>query len=165
MPVSQSQGHAGKALLVAGVAVIVALALAFLVAQAASRGEVTIQLGDERFDAGQTQRLAEDLRNNDNLPFLYADLVTGDRPLFVNHLGDDPATGWVAFGAFDPDDPRCLVEIDRDAKILVNACDRTITYPLGGNGLRYYPTTVEDGRVLVNLNGLTTTTTAPPVRG
>jgi hypothetical protein len=159
MPVDQTRSHAGKALLVAGVGVIVALGLAFLVAQAASRGDVTIALGDDRFNAGQSERLAAEISNSDNLPFLYADLVTGGRPLYVTHVGDDPATGWVAFGAFDPDDPACLVEIDRDAKILVNACDRTTTYPLDGQGLRLYPTTVEDGRVLVNLNDLTTTTT------
>lgn len=61
MPVAQSQGHAGKALLIAGVGVIVALGLAFVVAQAASRGDVDIRLGDERFDAGQTERLAKEI--------------------------------------------------------------------------------------------------------
>ena len=160
MPVAQSQGHAGKALLIAGVGVIVALGLAFVIAQAASRGDVDIRLGDERFDAGQTERLAKEIDDEDQLPFLYQDLVNRERNIFVNHLGDDPATGWVAFSAFDPDDPTCAIEIDRDTKILVNACDRAITYPLGGKGLRFYPTTVENGRVLVDLNALSTTTTA-----
>ena len=159
MPVAQSQGHAGKALLIAGVGVIVALGLAFVVAQAASRGDVDIRLGDERFDAGQTERLAKEIDDEDQLPFLYQDLVNRERNIFVNHLGDDPATGWVAFSAFDPDDPSCAIEIDRDAKILVNACDRAVTYPLGGKGLRFYPTTVESGRVFVDLNALSTTTT------
>ena len=160
MPVAQSQGHAGKALLIAGVGVVVALGLAFLVAQAASRGDVDINLGDDRFDAGQTERLAKEIDDGEGLPFLYQDLVSRDRNLFVTHLGDDPETGWVAFGAFDPDDPSCAVEIDREAKILVNACDPDVTYPLGGEGLRFYPTTVEDGRVIVDLNELSTSTTA-----
>ncbi len=87
--------------------------------------------------------------------------MSGDRNIFVQHLGEDPDTGWVAFGAFDPDEPSCAVEIDREAKVLVNACDRDRTYPLGGKGLRFYPTTVEDGRVIVDLNELTTATETP----
>ena len=160
MPVAQSQGHAGKALLIAGVGVVVALMLAFLVAQAASRGDVDIKLGDERFDAGLTESISNVIAEDDGLPALYPDLVNRDRPLFVQHQGDDPDVGWSSFGAFDPDDPSCLVEIDREAKILVNACDRSVTYPLGGKGLRFYPTTVEDGSVFVDLNEISSTTTA-----
>jgi hypothetical protein len=65
----------------------------------------------------------------------------------------------VAFGAFDPDDPACAVQIDREAKTLVNACDESVTYPLDGTGLRYYPTTVEGNRLYVDINELSTTTT------
>ena len=49
MPVAQSRGHAGKALLVAGVGLVVARGIAFLVAQMASRGDVEIRLGADRF--------------------------------------------------------------------------------------------------------------------
>ncbi len=152
MPVAQSRGHAGKALLVAGVGVAVALALAFGVAVLASRGEVEINLGDDRFAAGQVENLARVIEEGDGLPLLYQDLVGRDRHLFVQHLDDDPQQGWVAFGAFDPDEPSCAVEIDREARVLVNSCDRDVTYPLDGRGLRYYPTTVEDGVLYVDLN-------------
>ena len=67
----------------------------------------------------------------------------------------------MAFGAFDPDRPECLVEIDRKARILVNACDEDITYPLDGTGLRYYPTAVEDGTLFVDINELSTTIPGP----
>lgn len=159
MPVAQSRGHAGKALLVAGIGVVVALGLAFAVAVLASRGDVQINLGDDRFEAGQVENLAEVIDQGAGLPLLYQDLVGRDRHLFVQHLDDDPQQGWVAFGAFDPDEPRCAVEIDRDAEVLVNSCDRAVTYPLDGTGLRYYPTTVEDGDLYVDLNELSTTTT------
>ena len=59
MPVAQSRGHAGKALLIAGVSVVLLLGLALLVAQAASRGDVKINLGDSRFDAGKVENLAK----------------------------------------------------------------------------------------------------------
>jgi len=150
VPVAQTRGHAGKALLIAGVSIVLILVVTFFVAQAASRGD--IRLGDDRFDAGGTRSIAARIEEDGGLPALYPDLVNRDRPLFVQHLGDDPDEGWTAFGAFDPDDPSCIVEIDRDAKILVNACDRDVTYPLDGEGLRSYPTVVEDGSVYVDLN-------------
>lgn len=160
MPVAQTRGHAGKALVIASVSIVLILVVTFLVAQAASRGDVEIRLGDDRFDAGGAENIAARIDQDYGLPALYPDLASRDRPIFVQHIGDDPDEGWVAFGAFDPDDPRCLVEIDREAKILVNACDRDVTYPLSGEGLRAYPTVVEDGSVYVDINELTTSTTA-----
>lgn len=159
MPVAQSRGHAGKALLVAGVGVAVALGLAFAVAMLANRGEVDIRLGDEQFDAGQVENIAQAIADEGGLPLLYQDLVGGGRNVFVQHLDDNPQRGWVAFGAFDPDDPACRVDIDREAKVLVSSCDESSTFPLDGTGLRYYPTTVDEGRLLVDINELSTTTT------
>jgi len=160
MPVAQSRGHAGKALLVAGVGVAVALGLAFAVAVLANRGDVEIRLGDDRFDAGQVESIADAIDDEDGLPLLYQDLAGRGRNIYVQHLEDDPQQGWAAFGAFDPDDPSCRIDLDRDARQLVSSCDATDTYPLDGRGLRYYPTSVEDGRLYVDLNELTTTTTA-----
>lgn len=159
MPVAQSRGHAGKALLVAGVGVVVALGLAFAVAVLASKGEVDIKLGDDRFDAGQVESISKAIDDDGGLPLLYQDLVGGARNVYVQHLEQSPRRGWVAFGAFDPDDPSCAVTIDRDAKVLVNSCDPSTTYPLDGSGLRYYPTVVEGNRLYVDINELTTTTT------
>ena len=161
MPVAQSQGHAGKALAIAAVAIVLIAAVTVFVALAASRGDVEINLGDARFNAGQTDRLSKAIEDGGGLPFLYQDLVGNDRHLFVQHLGDDQDDGWVAFGAFDPDDPTCAVLIDRDEKVLVNECDKTVTYPLDGKGLRQYPVSVEDGRIYVDVNERSTSTTAP----
>lgn len=161
MPVAQTRGHAGKALLIAAVGVLVALGLAFGVAVLANRGDVEIRLGDDRFDAGQVENIAERIAKDGGLPLLYQDLAGGNRNVFVGHLDDDPQIGWVAFGAVDPDDPDCAINLDREAEVLVNACDEATTYPLDGTGLRYYPTSVEDGRLFVDLNELTTTTTTP----
>lgn len=160
MPVAQTRGHAGKALAVASVSIVLIVVVAFLVAQAASRGDVEIKLGDDRYNAGQVESIAQAIDKEGGLPLLFPDLVGRDRNIYVQHLGDDPDVGWVAFGAFDPDDPNCAIEIDRKAKILVNACDPDVTYPLGGKGLRFYPTVVEGGRVIVDINELTTSTTA-----
>jgi len=159
MPVAQSRGHAGKALLVAGVGVAVALGLAALIAVLANRGDVDIRLGDDRFEAGQVENIADAIDEGDGLPFLYPDLAGRDRHIFVQHLDDDADQGWVAFGAFDPDEPSCRVDLDREARRLVNSCDPSVTYPLDGTGLRYYPTTVEGGDLYVDINELSTTAT------
>ena len=158
MPVAQSRGHAGKALVIASVAVAILIAVAFAVATLASRGDVEIRLGDDRFDAGQVESIADEIEEEDGLPLLYQDLVNGDRHLYVQHLDRRATRGWVAFGAFDPERPDCLVELDREERVLRNTCDEAVTYPLDGTGLRYYPTAVEDDRLYVDLNELTTTT-------
>ena len=160
MPVAQSQGHAGKALAVAAVAIVLIGVVAAFVAVAASRGDVEINLGDDRFNAGSTKRQANAIVEGGGLPLLYQDLVGNDRHLFVQHTGDDPEEGWVAFGAFDPDDPSCLVLIDREEEILVNECDSSVTYPLDGEGLKQYPVSVEDGDIVIDVNERTTSTTA-----
>ena len=158
MPVAQSRGHAGKALLVAGVGVAVALGLTFAVAVLASKGEVNIKLGDDRFDAGQVESITTAIDDEGGLPLLYQDLVGGGRNLYVQHLEANPRRGWVAFSAFDPDDPSCAVAIDRVAATLVNTWDETVTYPLDGTGLRYSPTAVEGNRLYVDIHELSTTT-------
>jgi hypothetical protein len=159
MPVAQSEGHAAKALVIATLAIVLIAVVAIFVALAASRGDVEIRLGDERFEVGRAEALLELIEKDDGLPLLFQDLVSGERNIFVQHTGGDVDAGWVAFGAFDPDDPSCAVEIDRSAKVLVNACARELTYPLDGEGLRSYPTTVEDGDVIVDINELSTSTT------
>jgi hypothetical protein len=164
MPVQQTRGHAGKALLIAGVSVVLLLGLAFVVARLASRGDVEVHLGDPIFDAGKVSNIAERIDDDGGLPILYPDLTNRDRDIYVQHTGDRKRQGWSAFSAFDPADPSCKVTLDRAAKQLVNECTRA-TYPLDGTGLRFYPVSVDDdGRLQVDLNGLTTSTTssAPP---
>ena len=157
MPVAQSRGHAGKAILIASVAIVLLLGVGWFMASLASRGDVEIRLGDDRFEAGDADAMAEAIDDGDGLPLLFQAL-TGDRHLFVQHTDPRPTRGWVAFGAFDPDRPECLVEIDRERQVLVNECDPSVTYPLEGDGLRYYPVQVEDGKVFVDINEMTTTT-------
>jgi hypothetical protein len=161
MPVAQSRGHAGKALLISAVGVVILLGSLFLVAHLASKGDVTINLGDQRFDAGKVTNIATAIQRGNGLPILYQDLVGKNRNLFVQHEGTDPAKGWVAFGAFNPDNPACGIAIDRQTNTLVGDCDHK-AYATDGTGLRHYPTAVENGKLFVDLNELGSTTTAKP---
>jgi hypothetical protein len=162
MPVAQSRGHAGKALVIASVSVVLLLGLAFAVASLASRGDVKINLGDDRFDAGKVANIAKAIDKGSGLPILYQDLVGRDRNLYVQHQGKDAKTGWTAFGAFDPDKPACTVGIDRARRLLVDTCDPSRTFPKDGTGLRHYPVVIEGDHLFVDLNELSTTTSTAP---
>jgi hypothetical protein len=159
VPVARSTGHAGKAVLVAAIGVVVALAAAWGISVMATSGDVQLDFGGQIFDAGQVDRLAERIET-DRAPILYGSLTTGGRPVFVQHLGTDPQEGWLALGAFDPAEPSCLVDWSIEDQVFVNQCDESVTYPPEGTGLRRYETVVRDGVLRVDVAGFTTTTTA-----
>jgi hypothetical protein len=158
VPVARSTGHAGKAVLVAAIGVAVAIGAAWAIATIDTGGSVQRGLGSEIFEAGQVERLAARIED-DGAPILYPSLAAGGRPIFVQHLGDDPAEGWLALGAFDPAEPTCAVGWSIDDQVFVNECDESVTYPPDGSGLRSYDTAVRDGVLRVDVSGITTTTT------
>ena len=96
-PVARSQAHAGRALAVAAVGVGLAVAVAFGVAMLANRGKVDVKLGDETFQGQDAAKAADQI--DDGGPILYADAAGGDRDIILQHMGDSPQTGWLAFAA------------------------------------------------------------------
>ena len=154
-------GHTGRAVAVAVTGVALALGTAFLVATLASQGDVEVRLGDDRFDAGRTENLAR-IIDADGQPILFPDPANFSRAIYVDHVGDDPGSGWLALSAFLPDQPECTLVFDADADRFVigddqpAACDRATTYARSGAGLRTFPAEVEDGRLLIDLQDRTT---------
>lgn len=152
-PVARRQGgaHTGRAVLVAIVGVVVALGVAFGVANLASSGDVEVNLGDDRFNAGSVENRAESVA--DGGPVLFPDPANFRRSIYIDHAGDDPERGWTAFGAFVPDRPECSVTFEPDAgEFIADApCEPATTFPRSGAGLRQYPTEVIDGRLYVDL--------------
>jgi hypothetical protein len=159
-PVEQSRGHAGKALIVAGAGVVLALAIAFLVARMASHGRVDVRLGSDTFADQSAEEAAEKVA--DGGPILYQDLAGGDRDIVLQHLADDPETGWIAIAARPPGVSReCSIQSrDRDEPFRLLDSDGEVTdecdgreFPPDGEGLPKYPVTVDaDGRLDVDLN-------------
>jgi hypothetical protein len=158
-PVAQTRGHVGRALAVSAVAVGLLMALAAGIAILASRGSVDVKLGDETFADLNAEPLAAEV--DERGPILYADTAGGDRDIVLQHLGDDPQTGWVALAARPPGVPRdCTVRWDGDDRVfrlldaegeVRGACDGR-EFPPDGEGLPTYPVTVRDGRLDVDLN-------------
>lgn len=161
-PVEQSRGHAGKALAVAGVGVVAALAIAFGVARLASQGKVDVRLGTDTFAEQDAEEAAAEFAARG--PILYADTAGGDRDIVLIHSSDDPGSGWIAVAARPPGVSReCSVQVpsrnpgeplvllDPDGEVSGDCDGRE--FPPDGEGLPAYPVTVdEDGRLDVDLN-------------
>ena len=159
-PVARSQGHAGRALLVAGAGVVVAIGVATALAVLANRGTVDVRLGSDTFEAGDAEDIAEEVAENGPIP--YAALAGGDRDIVLQHLGDDPEEGWLAFAARPPGVSReCTVQWDAEDEVfrlldssedVTEECDGR-EFPADGEGLPMYPVTVDsDGNLDVDLN-------------
>jgi hypothetical protein len=159
-PVARSQGHAGRALLVAATGVLVAVGLAAGVAALAHRGTVKLNLGSETFAEQRAKDAAEKIAAGG--PILYADTAGGHRDIYLQHLGTDPETGWIALAARPAGVSRaCTLRWDADDEVfrlldgsgkVSGECDGR-EFPADGNGLPTYPVTVDsDGKLDVDLN-------------
>lgn len=162
-PVAPSNNHVGRAALVALVGVVllfVGLGLATLALK--GRNSPELRLGDQTFQGGSTDRLAAEIARRG--PIVYGD-VSGrkDRDMILQHLGDDPDTGWYAFLAAPIDKPRdCTWVWQPTRRLFVAKCDRTLTAPADGAGLTQFRVTVRKGRLDVNLNAEPRASTTVP---
>jgi hypothetical protein len=115
-----------------------------------------LQPADAEFNVGDAAARAAAIER-DQTPLLFQDPADFQRPIWVNHLGDDDADGWYAFAAAIDS---CTVEWDVDAGEFVD-CDGA-RYASDGAGLPQFEVRVEDGEVIVDLAPDVPTTTSPP---
>lgn len=165
MPVARGpQMNARSAVLVGLTGIVIAVVLGGGVLFLASQGgDVEIKLGDADFDAGQIGRISEEI--DDRGPILYSDVAGRSRDLILQHLGDDPEVGWVAFEARPIGEPRdCFFQWDDNAQQFdlvtiagdVECADVTMdergNLSTGGT-IDMYPVSIDDDRnVRVDLN-------------
>ncbi|MFV0257857.1 MAG: hypothetical protein ACK5PP_05350 [Acidimicrobiales bacterium] len=175
MPVAQStRTPARQALLVGLGALLGVISLIFLITQAGRLVDSNLELEvdpNREFRAGDAEGLA--LAIGEQGPLLLPDLAGGDIDIWLQHLSDDPATGWYAFVVRPPQASRdCVAEWQAEAEEFVDGCDGAV-YPADGTGLPQLPVSVtEDGQVAVLLGndpagdpGADSTTTAPMGEG
>ncbi|HEY8525806.1 MAG TPA: hypothetical protein VIL48_12615 [Acidimicrobiales bacterium] len=165
-PVARSQAHAARVLAVSAVAIALALTTAFGVAVLANRGSVEVRLGDDTFAGQDAEDAARQIAESG--PILYPDAGTGDRDIILQHLGDDPETGWLAFAARPAGSPReCTLQWQEDDEVFLlldpegerrGACDGR-EVPADGEGLTQYPVRVRDGELDVDINAADRTST------
>jgi hypothetical protein len=130
-------------LAVAGILGVGAMALLVAwISDQAREGEISIRIGDDTFRPGSAENLAQFVAEDG--PMLVPDVAGGDRDLILQHLGDDPSTGWHAFAARPLQASRdCVVEWQPDAEHFVDSCDGTV-YPADGEGLPAFAVRVDD---------------------
>jgi hypothetical protein len=141
-------------LALAGVVVGIVLLLVvfvFAIPSLTESGSVKVKLGTDTFDAGLTTKRADAIRRDG--PILFSDVASGQNDIFLQHLGDDDATGWLAFDARRTGTTRdCTLHWSSDAGQFVDPCDDTIG-PADGEGLKQYQVVVtEAGTVVINLD-------------
>ena len=147
--------------LVAGIAAVVAL---FVVAipSLTESNRIEVRLGDDVFVAGNAGARAAAIAADG--PILLADVASGDRDVYLQHLGDDPDSGWLVFDARRPGAGRDCTLVWDDGQF-TDPCDGTVV-PADGSGLAAYNVDVDDdGRVVIDLvmRPEPTTTTEVPV--
>ena len=113
----------------------------------ASQNPEEAGLGDSVFQVGRADRLARRIAADG--PFVFPDPLERGRTLHVQHLGNDPDTGWLGVEARLPGDLDCLVEWDAGEERFVDC--RGASYPPDGKGLTTYPGQVVDGSVSIDL--------------
>jgi hypothetical protein len=155
MPVARSDPR--RATIVGVVGVVVGSLLILLVLFANNLGggdEVETRSSKASFDVGVAKDRAENIRR-DQTPLLFQDPAEFERPIFVQHLGDDPAVGWTAFDAANG---TCVLTWRKESQDFTD-CNGT-RYPADGNGVHAYPATVgDDGHLVIDLSIDATTTT------
>jgi len=166
MPVARGHGVDARSAFVVGVTgVVIALVVGAFMLYLSSRDDIQVRLGDDTFRDLDAESSAEEIAARGPLTFL--DLAGGNRDIFVQHLGDDPATGWVAFDVRPAGEAReCALVWQPDEQHFVDngECSAVLVFPADGEGLPQYPATVDDGgNVVIDLNAAQrdTTTTQP----
>ena len=168
MPVQESRKRTSRSvvLAVAGIAVGIALVLGLFVVAIPSlteSGTVEVKLGSDTYDAGAASARADNIAEGG--PLLFSDVSSGNRDIYLQHIGDDVSTGWFAFDARRAGQARnCTLTWQPAESNFRDPCDGTIV-PADGAGLLSYPVTVTDkGKVIVDLRGDTgdTSTTSTP---
>ena len=138
-----------KMVLVGAAGVVAGIAMVFGLLTLAGSGDPDVQfrLGDDVFEAGRTDSLADAIDRDG--PIALPDLVGRGRPIYVNHLEESLDAGWVAILAIPPGSD-CVIEWDRGEEEFVDPCtDRS--YAADGEALTRYATRVEDDRLYIDL--------------
>lgn len=155
-PVAPSRERNPRTIAIALLGVVLALVLlivvfVFAIPSLSESGKVSVRLGADTFDAGLATKRADAIRRDG--PILLPDVSSGQRDVFLQHLGDDDTTGWRAFDARRADQGRdCTLKWDSGDNQFNDPCDGSVV-AADGAGLTQYKVVVTDaGTVVIDLN-------------
>ena len=153
MPVSSGPRPSLRAAVMVGLAgVVVALGLVGAVLLLTRTGtDVEIRLGDRDFRDMEIGRISAEI--DDRGPILFGDVADGSLDIILQHIGDDPETGWFAFEARRAGQSRdCFFRWRPEQADFVNTCDPDDIVDATGTGVRQFEVAVVDGDVRVDIN-------------
>lgn len=140
-----------SAAIVGGIAVVAAIAIGVIAVELGTRSN-TLVLGDTNFGSINADNMADEIAENG--PILWPDIASGNRDIWLQHLGDDAGTGWVAFDARRPGTPRdCAVQWSASERTFTDPCDSTV-YPADGEGLPPIPVFIDGRTLVIDINGV-----------
>jgi hypothetical protein len=156
-PVKETKTRAPRSVILAVAGIVIGIGLVLLLFVVAipsltESGTVEVKLGSETYDAGQAASRASNIASGG--PLLFSDVSGGKRDIYLQHIGDDPSTGWFAFDARRPGQSRaCTLQWQPGSADFRDPCDGTIV-TADGTGLTDYPVTITaGGNVIVDLRG------------
>lgn len=139
-------------LIISGLAVVAALIIG-VVAVSLGQQSGRLILGDIDFRSLDTDNMAAEI--SENGPILWPDVGSGSRDIWLQHLGDDPATGWTAFDARPAGSAReCNVIWSSDSGSFSSGCDEGLTYPADGTGLPPIAVYLNGRELIIDINNV-----------
>lgn len=140
-----------SAAIVGGLAVLAAIVIGVIAIELGTRSN-TLVLGDQDFGSINADNMAEEIAENG--PILWPDIASGNRDIWLQHLGDDAGSGWFAFDARLPGTSRdCAVQWSVSERTFTDPCDQTV-YPASGDGLPAIPVYIDGRALVIDINGV-----------
>ena len=127
---------------------LLVLAIVWIAAATVGSNRSITNLGDDQFSDVRAASVIADVAEGG--PVFYRDLTGGERDIWITHIGDDPANGFIVLSAVAPSG--CLVQWDRQTADFFDICDETVRFPPNGEGLAQYPVELDDGKLIIDLN-------------
>ncbi len=154
MPVEKSIGTPPRQIVFLVISIVLGLgSMVFVFTRISDQtdlAQLQAELGPSVFIVGPVDDIAEGIRENG--PFLFSDTAGNDRDIYLQHLGDDPLTGWLAFAARMPSSARdCFAQWKPDRQEFVDTCDNTVYSATGDNLPPYAVSVDQDGILSIDL--------------
>ena len=140
-----------SAVIFGGLAVVAAIVIGIVAITLGTRSN-TLILGDTDFGSINADNMADEIEENG--PILWPDIASGDRDIWLQHVGDDPGEGWTAFDARLPGQAReCAVQWSVASRTFTGPCDGA-SYDESGDGLPPIPVYINVRTLVIDINGI-----------
>jgi hypothetical protein len=162
-PVKPTSTRNARSVVLAVLGVVVGLGLVialfvFAIPSLTESNTTQLQLGSDRFAAGAAADRSRTIAASG--PILFPDVAGNQRDIYLQHLSDDPATGWLAFDARRPGTDRtCTLEWTGDG--FRDPCGGPDVPPDGQGLVQYTVEVTDDGALRIGFRVDATDTTEP----